>query len=104
MDGFSFDDDEDAFRELRLNYLLHRGTALDDGISPEDLFYMASYGGRRSVTGLEAGTGIAAGSPADLMDIDYSAISGDLLVDDISEAMSSHVEPPRHVEVSSIQI
>jgi len=86
MDGFSFDDDDDAFRELRLNYLLHRGAALEDGISPEDLFYMASYGGRRSVTGMEAGDGIAAGSPADLMDIDYSAITRDLLVDDMSKA------------------
>jgi cytosine/adenosine deaminase-related metal-dependent hydrolase len=47
---------------------------------------MASYGGRRSVTGMEAGDGIAAGSPADLMDIDYSAITRDLLVDDMSEA------------------
>jgi cytosine/adenosine deaminase-related metal-dependent hydrolase len=81
LDGFSFDDDDDAFRELRLNYLLHRGVGLKDGIPISDLLHMCCYGGRYSVTGIGAGEGIAAGSPADLMVLDYAAISGDVVVD-----------------------
>lgn len=80
MDGFSFDDDDDAFRELRLNYLLHRGSGLQDGISVSELLHMATYGARRSVTGIEAGEGLAAGAQGDLMVLDYQALASDVLV------------------------
>lgn len=81
MDGFSMDDDDDAFREVRLNYLLHKGVGFEDGISPSDLLQAACYGGRRSVTGIEAGAGIGLGAPADLMVLDYAAISRDIVMD-----------------------
>jgi cytosine/adenosine deaminase-related metal-dependent hydrolase len=81
LDGFSFDDDDDAFRELRLNYLLHKGTDLDEGLTVSSLLHATCYGGRRSVTGIEHGSGIAPGAPADLMVLDYSAISKDIVVD-----------------------
>lgn len=86
MDGFSFDDDDDAFRELRLNYLLHRGRGLEDGIPVDDLLRVACYGGRRSVTGIEAGKGIETGGHADLMVLDRTAATSDQIIDDNSDA------------------
>ena len=81
LDGFSIDDDDDAFRELRLNYLLHRGVALEDGIPVSDLLHMCCYGGRHSVTGIQPGAGIVPEAPADLMMLDYGAITQDVIVD-----------------------
>ena len=80
LDGFSVDDDDDAFRELRLNYLLHQGLALEEGIPLSKLLHSSCYGGRFSVSGIEAGKGIASGEPADLMTIDYSKISSDVFM------------------------
>jgi len=78
MDGFSFDDDDDAFREIRLNYMLHRGTALEAGLSLDGLLSAACYGGRASVAGLPHNKGIVAGSVGDLMELDYALISSDI--------------------------
>lgn len=80
LDGFSVDDDDDAFRELRLNYMLHRGEALDEGLSISDLLHAGCYGGRHSVTGISAGSGISAGALADFMVLDYGQISRDVVV------------------------
>jgi cytosine/adenosine deaminase-related metal-dependent hydrolase len=80
LDGFSVDDDDDAFRELRLNYLLHQGLSLEDGVPLSKLLHSSCYGGRFSVTGIEAGAGIAAGEPADLMVVDYSKIASDVFM------------------------
>ena len=80
LDGFSVDDDDDAFRELRLNYLLHQGLGLEDGVPLPKLLHSSCYGGRFSVTGIEAGAGMAAGEPADLMVIDYSRITKDVFM------------------------
>jgi len=85
LDGFSVDDDDDAFRELRLNYLLHQGLALEDGVPLSKLLHSSCYGGRYSVSGIEPGQGIARGEPADFMTIDYSKISDDVFMD-IDEA------------------
>jgi cytosine/adenosine deaminase-related metal-dependent hydrolase len=81
LDGFSVDDDDDAFRELRLNYLLHQGLALDDGIPLSDLLHASCYGGRYSVAGIESEAGISSGAPADFMTIDFGKISQDVFVD-----------------------
>ncbi|SNB77753.1 Cytosine/adenosine deaminase [Arboricoccus pini] len=80
MDGFSFDDDDDGFREIRLNYLLHKGTGLEGGLPLGTLLRAACYGGRHSVAGLAPGSGVAAGAPGDLMALDYGAISSDILM------------------------
>ena len=79
MDGFSVDDDDDAYRELRLNYLLHRGVALDEGLSLAALFRFASYGGRHSISGREEGAGMAVGEPADIALLDYARLSRDVV-------------------------
>lgn len=78
MDGFSFDDDDDAFREIRLNYMLHRGTGLEEGLSLDGLLTAACYGGRASVAGLPHANGIVAGSVGDLMELNYASISSDI--------------------------
>ncbi len=80
LDGFSVDDDDDAFRELRLNYLLHQGLSLEDGVPLSKLLHSSCYGGRFSVTGIAASAGIAAGEPADFMVVDYSKISNDVFM------------------------
>ena len=86
MDGFSVDDDDDAYRELRLNYLLHRGVALDEGLSLPALFRFASYGGRHSISGREEGAGMAVGEPADIALLDYARLSRDVLASGPGEA------------------
>jgi cytosine/adenosine deaminase-related metal-dependent hydrolase len=98
LDGFSVDDDDDAFRELRLNYLLHQGLCLEDGVPLSKLLHSSCYGGRFSVTGIAAGAGIAAGEPADFMVVDYSRISNDVFMplDEaallVRRATSSHLK------------
>lgn len=81
LDGFSVDDDDDAFREVRLNYLLHQGLALEEGVPLSKLLHAASYGGRYSVAGIHPGAGLAAGRPADMMTIDFSALTEDVFID-----------------------
>lgn len=78
LDGFSVDDDDDAFRELRLNYMLHQGTCLDEGVPLQDLLHASSFGGRYSVSGISEG--MESGAPADLMVVDYEAISKDVFM------------------------
>ncbi len=80
MDGFSVDDDDDAFRELRLNKMLHGGLALEEGISTAGLFDAACWGGRAAVCdGRERG--LAVSGRGDLLELDYAALSQDLLCD-----------------------
>ncbi|MGB7259471.1 MAG: amidohydrolase family protein [Pseudolabrys sp.] len=80
LDGFSVDDDDDAFRELRLNYLLHQGLAFEEGISLSSLLHAGCYQGRFSVSGIEAGHGVSAKAPADIMALDYEAFSKDVFM------------------------
>ncbi len=80
LDGFSVDDDDDAFRELRLNYLLHQGIALEDGVPLSNLLHASCFGGRYSVSGIEPAAGIATGEPADLMIVDFAKLAEDVLV------------------------
>ena len=86
MDGFSVDDDDDAYRELRLNYMLHRGVALDPGLPLGELLRFASYGGRRSISGCEEGPGMIAGQSADFSLLDYAGMARDLLTAGPGEA------------------
>lgn len=81
LDGFSVDDDDDAFRELRLNWMLHKGVSLEDGIPMGDLFAAACHGGRHGITGRDPHGGLCVGGMGDLMTLDYGAISRDIIVD-----------------------
>ncbi|MCR0985584.1 amidohydrolase family protein [Roseomonas populi] len=82
LDGFSVDDDDDGFRELRLNALLHRGVSLNEGVPLDALFRAACHGGRGIVTGERAAdTALLPGGPADAMVLDRTGLAADLLVE-----------------------
>ncbi len=87
LDGFSVDDDDDAFRELRLNYLLHRGEGLEPGVPLAAMFDAACHGGKRVVQGRDDGERtLQPGAAADFMVLDRRPLARDLVleVDDAS--------------------
>ena len=98
LDGFTVDDDGDAFREVRLNYMLHKGVSLDDGIGLPDLLRAACYGGRRSVAAMEPGIGLTVGATADVMAIDYGAITRDVVMEVDPAAMIVHRGTARQLQ------
>ncbi|WP_420227502.1 amidohydrolase family protein [Pigmentiphaga litoralis] len=53
LDGLALDEDDDALREMRLAYALHRGWGYDVDMTPADLWRFAARNGRRSVIGME---------------------------------------------------
>ena len=79
LDGFSIHDDDDALRELRLFYMLHRGIGLEPGISLGAALQAACQTGREAVTG-RTQTPLTAGGPADLLELDRTALTADLAV------------------------
>jgi len=88
LDGFSLDDDDDAFRELRLTYLLHHGTGLQDGLPLGTLLDAACHGGRFAITG-EAlrDRALTPGAPGDVMVLDRSAFDADIVIDSDDAAL-----------------
>ncbi len=85
LDGMAFDEDDDALREMRLAYALHRGWGFDSTMSRSQLWAFAAQHGRRSVRGaLPAGQAeggrIAVGEPADLVLLDWDAVDDDALL------------------------
>lgn len=78
LDGFSVDDDDDALRELRLNWMLHRGAGLEEGWPLPALFESATTGGREILGGGSEGEPLAPGSAADLLVLTREA--GDVLI------------------------
>jgi cytosine/adenosine deaminase-related metal-dependent hydrolase len=78
LDALGLDDDDDMLREMRLCYLLHRGFGFDEAFTAEE-FVAAATEGIASVASFEPGIGrIAVNSPADLLVLDFAAISSDL--------------------------
>ncbi len=96
LDGFSMDDDDDALREFRLAYMLHRGRGLDDGMPLGALLQAACQTGREAVSGL-AGGPLIAGAPADLLELDYAGFSGDVVVDTDEAGLLAHRATRRHI-------
>ncbi len=78
LDGMALDEDDDALREMRLGYLLHRGWGYDVDMTRAQLWAFAAHHGRRSVNGAgPAGAPsahIVAGAPADLLVLDWEAL------------------------------
>src|SRR5262249_5295381 len=75
LDGLSFDEDEDALREMRLAYVIHKASGFDIRMRREDLLRMAFEHGRFAVTGARNGGRIAPGAPADLLVLDWDKLS-----------------------------
>ncbi len=80
LDGMALDEDEDAVREMRLDWLLHRGWGYRPTITPEEMLAMAAANGRFAITG-DAAAGAAPGRPADLLTLDWAALSAELIED-----------------------
>lgn len=83
LDGMALDEDDDALREMRLAYCLHRGWGYEVDMSPAQLWDFAAVNGRRSVNGAAAASTagkIAEGAPADLLVLDWDAVDDDALL------------------------
>jgi cytosine/adenosine deaminase-related metal-dependent hydrolase len=78
LDGLAFDEDEDALREMRLAYNVHKASGFDVRVSRDDLLNFATVNGRFAVTGEMVGD-IAPGAPADLLVLDWTAMSAELI-------------------------
>jgi 5-methylthioadenosine/S-adenosylhomocysteine deaminase len=83
VDGNALDEDDDALREVRLAHLLHAGTGFNVATRRSQCLAMAFANGRLSVTNVDDGGAIAAGAPADLLLLDWSALDDDRLREDI---------------------
>ena len=103
LDGGAHDDDQDYFRDLRLAWRLHNGTGIEPAFPPARLFEAAFRNGARVIDGAEDYGAIAAGARADLVALDYGAMSADFLVEGndevdvlLTRAVAGHV---RHLIV-----
>ncbi len=92
LDGFTIDDDDDALRELRLAYMLHRAGGLELGA----LLQAACQTGREAVSGLVGGP-LVPGAPADLLELDR-AYGADCVVDVDEAALLAHRAGARHIK------
>ena len=85
MDSLSLDDDEDMLRELRLAYRLHRGWSFDEVLDTAALFDAATRRGPAIVTGRADFGAVEAGGAADLLLLDYAAMTADMIEDALDE-------------------
>ena len=83
LDGLSFDEDEDALREMRLLYAVHKAAGFEIKVRREDLLRIACEHGRFAVTGESDGGRIAAGAPADLLVLDWDKLAAELIEPDV---------------------
>ena len=78
LDGLAFDEDEDALREMRLAYALHKASGFDIRMSRDELMRFAMANGRFAITG-KGDAGVVPGSPADFLVLDWKALSAELI-------------------------
>jgi cytosine/adenosine deaminase-related metal-dependent hydrolase len=83
LDGSTFDEDDDALREMRLTYLLHQGIAFTTDVERPAMLRMAFQNGRLSVTNEDDGGALAAGMPADILVLDWDAVDSERLRADL---------------------
>jgi 5-methylthioadenosine/S-adenosylhomocysteine deaminase len=83
LDGLAFDEDDDAVRESRMGYQLHRGWGFDVDMTREQWWAFAASNGRRSVTGSEQSASLKLGAPADLIVMNWAALDSLAVFDDI---------------------
>jgi len=97
MDGLSIDDDEDMLRELRLLRLLD-GVTGEKPMAPAEVLHACCVTGRSTIVGDDGGGRIAAGASADMLLLDFAAMSRDYVRDDfdvtsivVARAIRRHV-------------
>ena len=79
LDGLSFDEDEDALREMRLAYVVHKAAGFDIRMRREDLLRIAFENGRFALTGASVGGRVAPGAPADPPVLDWDKLAAELV-------------------------
>lgn len=82
LDGLAFDEDEDALREMRLGYALHKGRGFERFLSRADLMRIVTTNGLFAITGQDGGGRIVPGAPADLMVLDWQDLAAELIEPD----------------------
>jgi cytosine/adenosine deaminase-related metal-dependent hydrolase len=85
IDSFSFDDDDDAFRELRLTHWLHSMSYAEYPLTPARLFGASLKTGFRIANNADGYGAIEPGVPADLVLLDYEAMAYDAIADMVDE-------------------
>jgi cytosine/adenosine deaminase-related metal-dependent hydrolase len=83
LDGSTFDEDDDALREMRLAHLLHQGVAFATDVDRPAMLRMAFQTGRLSITNKDDGGVLAAGEPADILVLDWDAVDAERLRADL---------------------
>lgn len=86
LDGLALDDDDDPLREMRLADVLHRGPGFMKNISREALFRGSMAVAARAVTGSHNHGRLAAGMAADIVTLDYGAMTRDVIDGMLDEA------------------
>lgn len=81
LDGMAFDDDEDAFREMRLLWHLQRGFGFDDLLSRERLLKAVFFDGRKTILGPDQPDHLAEGGSGDIVVVDLEPVSRDVIGD-----------------------
>ncbi len=79
LDGLALDEDEDALREMRLGYILHKASGFDIRMSHADLLRFGFEHGRFAITGEAHGGRIAPGAPADILVLDWEELAAELV-------------------------
>jgi cytosine/adenosine deaminase-related metal-dependent hydrolase len=79
LDAQPLDDDDDMLREMRLLWLNQRGFGMAETLPADRLLQAATVDGRRAILGEDRGGRIEVGAPADLLVLDYAAMSQDVL-------------------------
>ena len=83
LDGATFDEDDDAIREMRLAHLLHQGTAFRTDVDRAAMLRMAFQNGRLSIANKDDGGALAAGQAADILVLDWDAVDHERLRADL---------------------
>jgi cytosine/adenosine deaminase-related metal-dependent hydrolase len=79
IDSFSFDDDDDAFREARITHWLHSMSDAEFPLTPAKLFGATCRAGYRIANGVDGYGSIEPGAPADFVLLDYDALAYDAM-------------------------
>jgi cytosine/adenosine deaminase-related metal-dependent hydrolase len=83
LDGLAFDEDEDALREMRLAYAVHKAFGFDIKLPRADLLRFATENGRFAVTGEAGAAKVEPGAPADMLILDWDRLSAELVEPDV---------------------
>ncbi len=101
LDGLALDEDDDAFKELRLNSLLHNGWGFEHALSLENWWDFACVNAKRSIMGKKAGElqlvgALRSGASADFLTFDLSRL-------DDEEGIVPGVDPMQKILARAVQ-